>query len=71
MTRSTVSSPARLPTISGMLMLSKAAPAALARPDMVLMTTMFWAASMDVMLSRQILRSLSATFSRVRWLDTA
>ena len=42
---------------------SRAAQAALARPGMVLMTTMFWALSMLVMLSRKMVRSRSAKFS--------
>ncbi len=52
-------------------MSSSAAQAALARPGMVLMTTMFWALSMLVMLSRKMVRSFSAKFSRVRLPDTA
>ena len=43
MTIITVSSPAMEPTICGSSMPSNAAPAAPARPGMVLSTTMFWA----------------------------
>ena len=47
------------------------AQAAEARPGMVLTTTMFWALSTLVMLSRKMVRSFSAKLSLVRFPETA
>ena len=69
--RIAVSSPARLPTKSSISMPSMAAPAALARPGMVLSTTIFWATSKEVMLSLKMVRSRPARLSDAFRSETA